>query len=135
MGRPLLRPMRKGSGRGRKKPVRKKARRRRAKQTEQGDKYYRWGRRRHGLTNNFTLAVYMQFLVAADKYGMKLSYDPAVDALYIRLIDEPAECEVIRINDQVALNIGPAEWLVGIEIFDASQFLTGVTGRSVKLDK
>ena len=26
-----------------------------------------WGRRRHGLTNHFTLAVYMQFLVAADK--------------------------------------------------------------------
>jgi len=25
-----------------------------------------WGRRRHGLTNHFTLAVYMQFLVAAD---------------------------------------------------------------------
>ncbi len=25
-----------------------------------------WGRRRDGLTNNFTLAVYMQFLVAAD---------------------------------------------------------------------
>ena len=25
-----------------------------------------WGRRRNGLTNNFTLAVYMQFLVAAD---------------------------------------------------------------------
>ena len=25
-----------------------------------------WGRRRHGLTNHFTLAVYMQFLVTAD---------------------------------------------------------------------
>jgi hypothetical protein len=25
-----------------------------------------WGRRRNGLTDNFTLAVYMQFLVAAD---------------------------------------------------------------------
>ena len=65
---------------------------------------------------------------------MKLSYDPSVDALYIRLIDAPAECEVIRINDQVALNIGPAEQVVGIEILDASQFLTGVTGRSVQLE-
>jgi uncharacterized protein YuzE len=26
---------------------------------------------------------------------MKLSYDPSVDALYMRLIDEPAECEVL----------------------------------------
>jgi len=65
---------------------------------------------------------------------MKLSYDPSVDVLYIRLIDEPAECEVIRINDQVAINIGPAERVVGIEILDASQILTGLTGRSVQLE-
>jgi uncharacterized protein YuzE len=65
---------------------------------------------------------------------MKLSYDPSVDALYIRLIDEPAECEVIRINDQVAINIGPAEQVVGIEILDASRILTGLTGRSVQLE-
>jgi hypothetical protein len=50
--------------------MRKKARRRRAKQTEEGDKYHMWGRRRNGLTANFTLAVYMQFLVAADTYGI-----------------------------------------------------------------
>ncbi len=65
---------------------------------------------------------------------MKLSYDSAVDALYICLSDEPVECEVIRLNDQVALNIGPAERLVGIEILDDSQFLTGATGRSVLLE-
>src|SRR3989442_16021057 len=58
--------MSKGSGRGRKKTVRNKASRRRAKKTEEGDKYHMWGRRRNGLTDNFTLAVYMQFLVAAD---------------------------------------------------------------------
>jgi len=40
--------------------------RRRAKNTEEGDKYLLWGRRRNGLPDNFTLAVYMQFLVAAD---------------------------------------------------------------------
>jgi hypothetical protein len=56
----------KGAGRGRKKTVRQKARRRRAKNTEEGDKYLLWGRRRNGLTDNFTLDVYMQFLVAAD---------------------------------------------------------------------
>jgi hypothetical protein len=28
--------------------------------------YLLWGRRRNGLIDNFTLAVYMQFLVAAD---------------------------------------------------------------------
>jgi hypothetical protein len=42
--------------------------RRRAKKTEEGDKYLLWGRRWNGRTNNFTLAVYMQFLVAADRH-------------------------------------------------------------------
>ena len=65
---------------------------------------------------------------------MKLSYDPFVDALYIRLLDEPVECEVIRINDHVALNIGPEERVVGIEILDASQILTDITNRAVKLE-
>ncbi len=46
--------------------MRQKVRRRRSKNTEEGDKCLLWGRRRHGLTDNFTLAVYMQFLVAAD---------------------------------------------------------------------
>jgi len=52
----------------------------------------------------------------------------------MRLIDESAECEVLRINDQVALNIGPAEQVVGIELLDASRVLTGLTGRSVQLE-
>jgi hypothetical protein len=66
MGLHLLRPMIKGLGRGRKETVRQKARRRRSEKTEEGDKYLLWGRRRNGLIDNFTLAVYMQFLVAAD---------------------------------------------------------------------
>src|SRR5215510_2282137 len=66
----LLRPMIKGSGRGRKKTVRKKAPRRRAKKTEEGDKYLLWGRRQSGLTDHFTLAVYIQFLIVADTVGI-----------------------------------------------------------------
>ena len=49
--------------------VRKKASRRRAKKTEEGDKYHMWGRRRNGLTDSFILAVYMQFLVAANSHA------------------------------------------------------------------
>jgi len=33
---------------------------------EETDKYHMWGRRRNGLHDNFNLAVYVQFLVAAD---------------------------------------------------------------------
>jgi hypothetical protein len=53
----------------RKKRRDEQAGRRRSKKTEEGDKHLLWGRRRHSLTANFTLAVYMRFLVAADKLG------------------------------------------------------------------
>jgi hypothetical protein len=58
MGLHLLRSMIKGAACGRKKTVRKKACRRRAKKTEEGDKWHMWERRRNSLTDKFTLAVY-----------------------------------------------------------------------------
>jgi uncharacterized protein YuzE len=54
---------------------------------------------------------------------MKISYDPEVDALYIRLIDGDHECRTMRLNEEIALNIGPNETLVGIEILDAKEVL------------
>ena len=64
-----------GIGARKKENGKEKARRRRSKKTEDGEKYHRWGRRRNGLTDNFTLAVYIQFLVAADtapRFGVEL---------------------------------------------------------------
>ncbi len=52
---------------------------------------------------------------------MKISYDPETDALYIRLLEGRHECRTVRLNDEVALNIGIGETLVGIEILDAKQ--------------
>jgi uncharacterized protein YuzE len=54
---------------------------------------------------------------------MKISYDPKVDALYIRLLDGEHECRSVRLSDEVALNIGTGEKLVGIEILDATSIL------------
>jgi uncharacterized protein YuzE len=54
---------------------------------------------------------------------MKISYDPEVDALYIRLVEGEVECRTLRLNEEIALNIGPGESLVGIEILDAKQVL------------
>ncbi len=54
---------------------------------------------------------------------MKISYDPEVDALYIRLVEGEAECRTLRLNEEIALNIGPGEILVGIEVLDARQVL------------
>ena len=54
---------------------------------------------------------------------MKISYDPEVDALYVRLIEGNYECRTVRLNEEIALNIGPGEMLVGIEILDAKEVL------------
>ena len=54
---------------------------------------------------------------------MKISYDPEIDALYIRLLDGKHECRSVRLSDEVALNIGAGEKLVGIEILDATSVL------------
>jgi uncharacterized protein YuzE len=54
---------------------------------------------------------------------MKISYDPEVDALYIRLVEGNHECRTVRLNEEVALNIGAGERLVGIEILDAKEVL------------
>jgi uncharacterized protein YuzE len=54
---------------------------------------------------------------------MKISYDPEIDALYIRLLEGKHECRSVRLTEEVALNIGPGEKLVGIEILDAKSIL------------
>jgi uncharacterized protein YuzE len=54
---------------------------------------------------------------------MKISYDSEVDALYIRLIEGKHECRTVRLNEEIALNIGKGEKLIGIEILDAKEVL------------
>lgn len=54
---------------------------------------------------------------------MKISYDSEADALYVILIEGRQECRTLRLNEEVALDIGPGEALVGIEILDASHVL------------
>ena len=65
---------------------------------------------------------------------MQIKYDASVDALYIRFVDEPVECEIIHLNDRVAINIGPEEQIVGIEILDASEKIAGLANRQVHLE-
>ncbi len=54
---------------------------------------------------------------------MKITYDREVDALYIRLLEGEHQCRTLRLNDQVSLNIGAGEVLVGIEVLDAKEVL------------
>lgn len=51
---------------------------------------------------------------------MKISYDPDVDALYIRLTNEPAEVTTQRLTEDVAINYAPDGRVIGIEVLDAS---------------
>jgi uncharacterized protein YuzE len=54
---------------------------------------------------------------------VKISYDSEIDALYIRLLEGKHECRSVRLSEEVALNIGEGEKLVGIEILDAKSVL------------
>ncbi|MEA5552566.1 DUF2283 domain-containing protein [Anabaena cylindrica UHCC 0172] len=54
---------------------------------------------------------------------MKITYDQETDSLYIRLIDGSHECRTLRLSEEIALNIGADEVLVGIEILDAKDVL------------
>ena len=54
---------------------------------------------------------------------MKISYDSEIDALYIRLVEGKHQCRTLQLTDEIALNIGENELLVGIEILDATEVL------------
>ncbi|MBM3142637.1 MAG: DUF2283 domain-containing protein [Chloroflexi bacterium] len=54
---------------------------------------------------------------------MKISYDPEVDALYISFKQGPTELTTIRLSEDFAIDLGPKEEIIGIEILDASEHL------------
>ena len=53
---------------------------------------------------------------------MKIKYDPEVDAAYISFKKRPVQVTTIRITEDVAIDLGPKEEIVGIEILDASMY-------------
>ena len=54
---------------------------------------------------------------------MKITYDPAVDALYISFKKSPTQVTTIRVNEDVAVDLSPSEEIAGIEILSASDYL------------
>lgn len=65
---------------------------------------------------------------------MELTYDPEADALYIRFVEEKGECRVVRLTEQVAVDFGPKEEVVGIEVLDASRLWKGLEKAAVRLE-
>jgi uncharacterized protein YuzE len=54
---------------------------------------------------------------------MKISYDSEVDAVYIRQVEGKHQCRTLQLTDEIALNIGKNELLIGIEVLDATEVL------------
>lgn len=54
---------------------------------------------------------------------MKIKYDPQVDAAYISFKKGPTQVTTIRVTEDLAIDFGPHEEIVGIEILDASKHL------------
>lgn len=54
---------------------------------------------------------------------MKITYDSKNDLLYIRIDPRKQQLENIRVRENIVLDIGEEDKLVGIEILDASRTL------------
>ncbi len=54
---------------------------------------------------------------------MKISYDPEADAAYIRFKPRGLQVTTVQLSEDVAVDFGPQEEIVGIEILDASKHL------------
>lgn len=54
---------------------------------------------------------------------MKISYDPAVDALYVKFLDKTVQVITHRLTEDIAVNYGPGGDVVGIEVLSAHEHL------------
>jgi uncharacterized protein YuzE len=57
------------------------------------------------------------------RWSVKIKYDPEVDAAYISFKEDIVQVTTIGITDDIAIDFGPHEKIVGIEILDASEHL------------
>lgn len=64
---------------------------------------------------------------------MKIKYDPKVDAAYISFKEGKTPVTTVRLNEDIAIDLGANEEIVGIEILDASEHLE-LQGTSFKLE-
>ena len=50
---------------------------------------------------------------------MKITYDATRNVAYIRLSDQPAECETIELGHGISLDVAPTGSILGIELLNA----------------
>jgi uncharacterized protein YuzE len=56
--------------------------------------------------------------------GMKIQYDSKTDLLYLRFDERKQQVVNKRVSDEIVLDIGEGEKIVGIEILDASKLIS-----------
>jgi len=54
---------------------------------------------------------------------MKITYDPEVDAAYISFKQGPTQVTTIHLTEDIAIDLGQGEEVVGIEVLAASKHL------------
>ncbi|HJN86147.1 MAG: DUF2283 domain-containing protein [Dehalococcoidia bacterium] len=54
---------------------------------------------------------------------MKITYDPQVDAAYISFKKGPTQVTTIHLTEDIAIDLGLGEEVVGIEVLAASKHL------------
>ncbi|MBI2165645.1 MAG: DUF2283 domain-containing protein [Chloroflexi bacterium] len=54
---------------------------------------------------------------------MKIRYDPQVDVAYISFKAGPSQVTTVRLNEDIAVDFGPNEEILGIEVLDASKHM------------
>lgn len=65
---------------------------------------------------------------------MKISYDPKVDAAYIRLKSGKFHVTTQRLTEDVAVNYAPDGSVAGIEVLEASKYLLKHRRAEVELE-
>ena len=65
---------------------------------------------------------------------MKITYDPHVDAVYIRFKPGKVEVTTQRLSEDVAVNYAPDGSVVGIELLDASKYVVKHRRPQVELE-
>lgn len=64
---------------------------------------------------------------------MKITYDPEVDALYVRFIDKSVQVTTQRLTEDIAVNYGPKGEVVGVEVLSAHEHLR-FSGRKPRVE-
>jgi uncharacterized protein YuzE len=62
---------------------------------------------------------------------VKITYDPDVDALYVRFLDGVHQVTTQRLTEDVAVNYAPDGRIVGIEVLDASESVFPTSERTI----